>query len=164
MTCMIKSRAISDSGKSRARHHDDRCARQIVTFVNKLPPAILSSPGIMAAQPSDLRTLLHSLVNPASNEAYVRDQATLSDLFKQPEFFIALQGLAADRSLPQQERLLASVITGRELKTKWRSKTLVPEARKPEVRQLLFSFLEEGDTGVSGMLLAATEADCPTDR
>lgn len=102
----------------------------------------------MASQPSDLRTLLHSLVNPASNEAYVRDQATLSNLFKQPEFFIALQAIASDRSIPQQERLLASVITGRELKTKWRSKLLVPENRKPEVRERLFSFLEEADAGV----------------
>lgn len=103
-----------------------------------------------AAQHPDLRVLLHSLVNPTSNEAYVRDQAALTELFKQPEFFIALQAYAADKSLSQGERLLASVITGRELKTKWRSKALVPEARKPELRERLFTFLEEPDFGVSG--------------
>lgn len=115
----------------------------------------------MAAQPSDIGSLLRSLVNPASNETYVRDQATLSSLFKQPEFFIALQGYAADRSLPQQERLLASVITGRELKTKWRSKALVPEARKPEVRERLFSFIEEADIGVSSCFAALTKDRTP---
>jgi hypothetical protein len=102
----------------------------------------------MVAHLPDLRTLLHSLVNPASNEAYVRDQQTLSNLYKEPEFFIALQAFAADRSLTKPERLLASVITGRELSKKWRNKTLVPEARKPEVRERLFSFLEEPDMAV----------------
>jgi len=102
----------------------------------------------MAAQVGDLRALLHSLVNPASNEAYVRDQSTLSNLFKEPEFFVALQSFAVDRSLSQPERLLASVITGRELSKKWRNKTLVPEARKPEIRERLFSFLEEPDMAV----------------
>lgn len=85
---------------------------------------------------SDIRALLYSVVNPASNEQYVRDQQALTELFKQPGeleclvetdelmkgFFIALQVFAADKSLSQPERLLASVITGRELKTKWRSK------------------------------------------
>lgn len=40
----------------------------------------------------------------------------------QIDFFVALQGFASDRSLSQPERLLASVITGREMKTKWRGK------------------------------------------
>ncbi|OCF32339.1 hypothetical protein I316_06007 [Kwoniella heveanensis BCC8398] len=113
----------------------------------------------------DLRMLLHAVVNPTSNEGYVRDQQTLSDLFKEPEFFIALQALAADRSLPQQERLMASVITARELKTKWRSKALVPEARKPEVRQRLFHFLEEDDLAIArpqlGLLVAVARIEYP---
>jgi hypothetical protein len=101
----------------------------------------------MAAQHPELRALIHSLVNPGSNEAYVREQQQLTDLFKQPEFFVVLQSFAADHSLSQQERHLASVITGRELKTKWRSK-LVPDTRKGEVRARLLSFLEEPDFAV----------------
>lgn len=42
------------------------------------------------------------------------------------EFLISLQTLAADKTLSQPERLMASLITGRELKTKWRSKAYVP--------------------------------------
>lgn len=103
----------------------------------------------MAAPNSDLRGLLHSIVNPRSNEDYVRDQQTLTNLFKEPEFYVALQTFAADRNLSQPERLLASVITGREMKNKWRSKALIPEARKPEVRERLFFFLEEPDVAVS---------------
>ncbi|WVF67041.1 hypothetical protein IAT40_001784 [Kwoniella sp. CBS 6097] len=113
----------------------------------------------------DLRMLLHAVVNPTSNEGYVRDQQTLSDLFKEPEFFIALQALAADRSLPQQERLMASVITARELKSKWRSKALVPDARKPEIRQRLFHFLEEEDLAIArpqlGLLVAVARIEYP---
>ncbi|WVQ94582.1 hypothetical protein IAU59_001662 [Kwoniella sp. CBS 9459] len=113
----------------------------------------------------DIRMLLHAVVNPTTNEGYVRDQQTLSDLFKEPEFFIALQALAADRSLPQQERLMASVITARELKTKWRSKALVPEARKPEIRQRLFHFLEEEDLAIArpqlGLLVAVARIEYP---
>ncbi|WWD08730.1 hypothetical protein V865_006843 [Kwoniella europaea PYCC6329] len=114
---------------------------------------------------SDLRMLLHALVNPTSNEGYVRDQQTLSELFKEPEFFVALQALAADKSLQQQERLMASVITARELKTKWRSKALVPENRKPEVRERLFSFIEEGDISIArpqlGLLVAIARIEYP---
>ncbi|OCF78224.1 hypothetical protein I204_00161 [Kwoniella mangroviensis CBS 8886] len=114
---------------------------------------------------SDLRMLLHALVNPTSNEGYVRDQQTLSELFKEPEFFVALQALAADKSLQQQERLMASVITARELKTKWRSKALVPENRKPEVRERLFSFIEEGDMSIArpqlGLLVAIARIEYP---
>nr|XP_019050076.1 hypothetical protein I302_00497 [Kwoniella bestiolae CBS 10118]OCF29006.1 hypothetical protein I302_00497 [Kwoniella bestiolae CBS 10118] len=114
---------------------------------------------------ADLRMLLHALVNPSSNEGYVRDQQTLSELFKQPEFFVALQALAADKSLSQQERLMASVITARELKTKWRSKALVPENRKPEIRERLFSFLEEGDMAIArpqlGLLVAIARIEYP---
>ncbi|WVQ62887.1 uncharacterized protein L199_001036 [Kwoniella botswanensis] len=108
---------------------------------------------------SDLRMLLHALVNPTSNEGYVRDQQTLSELFKEPEFFVALQALAADKSLQQQERLMASVITARELKTKWRSKA------KPEVRERLFSFIEEGDISIArpqlGLLVAIARIEYP---
>lgn len=100
-------------------------------------------------QASDVRGLLHSLVNITSNEQYQRDQQTLTNLFKEPEFLVHLQAFAADRSLSQPERLLASVITARELKTKWRSKSMVPEARKPEIRERLFTFLEEPDAAVS---------------
>ncbi|WWC98998.1 hypothetical protein V866_005892 [Kwoniella sp. B9012] len=114
---------------------------------------------------SDLRMLLHALVNPTSNEGYVRDQQTLSELFKEPEFFVALQALASDKSLQQQERLMASVITARELKTKWRSKALVPENRKPEVRERLFSFIEEGDISIArpqlGLLVAIARIEYP---
>ncbi|WRT65380.1 uncharacterized protein IL334_002323 [Kwoniella shivajii] len=97
----------------------------------------------------DIRMLLHALINPSSNEGYLRDQQTLSDLFKEPEFFIALQALAADQSLLQQERLMASVITARELKTKWRSK----------------AFLEEGDLAIArpqlGLLVAIARIEYP---
>lgn len=103
----------------------------------------------MAAQHPDLRALLSRVANPSDHGAYARDQAAMTELFKQPEFFIVLQEFATDRSLSKQERQLASVITGRELKNKWRSK-LVPEARKQEVRMRLLSFLEEPDHGVSG--------------
>jgi len=40
-------------------------------------------------------------------------------------FFVALQELALDKSLSQNERLFASLITGREMKTKWRGKVYV---------------------------------------
>ncbi|GMK54406.1 hypothetical protein CspeluHIS016_0109920 [Cutaneotrichosporon spelunceum] len=118
----------------------------------------------MAAQHPELRALLNSLVNPSSNEAYVRDQKQLTDLFKQPEFFVVLQGFAADHSLSQQERHLASVITGRELKTKWRSK-LVPDTRKGEVRERLLSFLEEPDAAIArpqlGLLVSVARIELP---
>jgi hypothetical protein len=39
-----------------------------------------------------------------------------------PGFFVALQELALDTGLDHNERLFASVITGREMKTKWRGK------------------------------------------
>jgi hypothetical protein len=100
-------------------------------------------------QLADLRNLLHAVVNPVSGEAYQRDQKILSDLYKEPEFFIALQMFAGDHSLSHAERQLASVITGRELSKKWRNKTLVPDGRKPEVRERLFAFLEEPDMSVS---------------
>ncbi|GFZ42911.1 hypothetical protein JCM24511_00629 [Saitozyma sp. JCM 24511] len=113
----------------------------------------------------DIRALLHAVVYPSSNEQYVRDQQILSNLFKQPEFFLALQAYALDKSLSQPERLMASVITGRELKTKWRSKLLVPEARKPEARQRLFSFLEEDDLAIArpqlGLLVAVARIELP---
>lgn len=92
----------------------------------------------------DIRALTHAVCYPTSNDAYIRDQKTLTDLFKEPGelrydgppgighpdanhsgFFIALQGYALDKSLSQHERLFASVITGREMKTKWRSKLSV---------------------------------------
>ncbi|KAL7423456.1 hypothetical protein Q5752_001036 [Cryptotrichosporon argae] len=113
----------------------------------------------------DVRALLHALINPSSNDAYVRDQATLTGLFKEPEFFVALQAFAADRALPQPERLMASVISGRELKTKWRSNALVPAARKPEVRERLFAFLEEEDAGIArpqlGLIVAVARIEYP---
>ncbi|ORX36457.1 armadillo-type protein [Kockovaella imperatae] len=112
-----------------------------------------------------IRSFLHSLVQPASHEQYVRDQKALTDLFKEPGFFLTLQLLAADKSLPQPERHMASVISGRELETKWRSKMLVPEARKPEVRQTLFSFLEEEDFGIArpqlGLLVSVARIELP---
>ncbi|WWC68913.1 uncharacterized protein I206_102849 [Kwoniella pini CBS 10737] len=98
---------------------------------------------------ADLRVLLHALVNPQSNEGYIRDQQTFTELFKQPEFFIALHALAGDKSLSQQERLMASVITARELKTKWRSK----------------AFLEEADLAIArpqlGLLVAIARIEYP---
>ncbi|WWC87587.1 uncharacterized protein L201_002477 [Kwoniella dendrophila CBS 6074] len=104
---------------------------------------------------SDLRMLLHALVNPSSNEGYVRDQQTFTELFKEPEFLIALHALAADKSLLQQERHMASVITARELKN----------ARKPEIRERLFSFLEESDLSIArpqlGLLVAVARIEYP---
>lgn len=38
----------------------------------------------MNGHDSDLRRLIHALVNPISNEQYQRDQQTVTDLFKQP--------------------------------------------------------------------------------
>ncbi|ORY25236.1 armadillo-type protein [Naematelia encephala] len=120
----------------------------------------------MNGGPSDIRSLLHAIINPTSNAAYVRDQAQLANLFKEPEFLLALQGLSLDRSLSQPERLLCSVITGRELKTKWRSKQIVPEGRKPEVRERLFSFLEEEDLGIArpqlALLVAVARIELPS--
>ncbi|KAK4688100.1 importin-11, partial [Tremellales sp. Uapishka_1] len=113
----------------------------------------------------DLRGLLHALVNPTSNEQYHHNQQTMSNLFKEPGFFIALQALAADHNLSSQERLMASLITGRELKIKWRSKALVPEALKPEVRERLFGFLAEQDLGIArpqlGLLAAVARIEFP---
>ncbi|WVR04117.1 hypothetical protein IAU60_001116 [Kwoniella sp. DSM 27419] len=113
----------------------------------------------------DLRALLHAVSNPTSHPKFIQDQQTLTELFKQPECLIALQALSADRSLPQHERHMASVVTARELKTKWRSKALVPEARKPEVRERLFSFLEEPDTAIArpqlGLLVAVARIEYP---
>ncbi|KAL0242199.1 hypothetical protein I308_105828 [Cryptococcus tetragattii IND107] len=76
---------------------------------------------------TDIRLLVHSVVYPTSNEQYTRDQQALSDLFKEPGFLISLQTLAADKTLSQPERLMASLITGREMKTKWRSKAFLEE-------------------------------------
>lgn len=97
----------------------------------------------------DLRGLLRSVAYPSSNEQYIADQQTLNNLYKEPgmfvrhmeddgsgpfneyranhvlEFFLALQELAADKSVSHGERLLASIISGRELKNKWRNKTCV---------------------------------------
>ena len=124
-----------------------------------------------------VRHALHALVNPVSNEQYVKLQLEFTDQFKQPGqsilsfstaqrthpsgFLIGLQHLVANRSLPSPERLLASVISARELRTKWRNKMyvmehsseaepsrVVPEERKPDVRRALLGFLEEGDSQV----------------
>lgn len=85
----------------------------------------------------DVRGLVHSVCYPSGNEGYIRDQKTLTDLFKEPGgsviseraltlgFFVALQELALDTGLDHNERLFASVITGREMKTKWRGKVYV---------------------------------------
>ena len=37
----------------------------------------------------DLRGLLHTLVNPTSNEQYSRDQQTLTDLFQKPGKYLS---------------------------------------------------------------------------
>jgi len=91
---------------------------------------------------SDIRQLVHSACYPSGNDTYIRDQNTLTTLFKEPGkskserssnadgtgFFVALQELALDRNLSQNERLFASLITGREMKTKWRGKVYVPRS------------------------------------
>ncbi|KIR27025.1 hypothetical protein I307_04854 [Cryptococcus deuterogattii 99/473] len=114
---------------------------------------------------TDIRLLVHSVVYPTSNEQYTHDQQALSDLFKEPGFLISLQTLAADKTLSQPERLMASLITGREMKTKWRSKAITPEARKPEIRQMLFSFLEEEDFAIArpqlSLLIAVARIEYP---
>ncbi|KAE8540692.1 hypothetical protein D1P53_003056 [Cryptococcus gattii VGV] len=114
---------------------------------------------------TDIRLLVHSVVYPTSNEQYTRDQQALSDLFKEPGFLISLQTLAADKTLSQPERLMASLITGREMKTKWRSKAITPETRKPEIRQMLFSFLEEEDFAIArpqlSLLVAVARIEYP---
>ncbi|WVO24261.1 uncharacterized protein IAS62_005625 [Cryptococcus decagattii] len=103
---------------------------------------------------TDIRILVHSVVYPTSNEQYTRDQQALSDLFKEPGFLISLQTLAADKTLSQPERLMASLITGREMKTKWRSKA-----------QMLFSFLEEEDSAIArpqlSLLVAVARIEYP---
>jgi len=38
----------------------------------------------MSGDHLDLRDLIHAVVNPVSNQQYVKDQQTLADLFKQP--------------------------------------------------------------------------------
>ncbi|KIR32027.1 hypothetical protein I352_05656 [Cryptococcus deuterogattii MMRL2647] len=114
---------------------------------------------------TDIRLLVHSVVYPTSNEQYTHDQLALSDLFKEPGFLISLQTLAADKTLSQPERLMASLITGREMKTKWRSKAITPEARKPEIRQMLFSFLKEEDFAIArpqlSLLIAVARIEYP---
>ncbi|WVQ92143.1 hypothetical protein IAS59_005951 [Cryptococcus gattii] len=103
---------------------------------------------------TDIRLLVHSVVYPTSNEQYTRDQQALSDLFKEPGFLISLQTLAGDKTLSQPERLMASLITGREMKTKWRSKA-----------QMLFSFLEEEDFAIArpqlSLLVAVARIEYP---
>ncbi|XAO26843.1 hypothetical protein I312_105684 [Cryptococcus bacillisporus CA1280] len=103
---------------------------------------------------TDIRLLVHSVVYPTSNEQYTRDQQALSDLFKEPGFLISLQTLAADKTLSQPERLMASLITGRKMKTKWRSKA-----------QMLFSFLEEEDSAIArpqlSLLVAVARIEYP---
>lgn len=104
----------------------------------------------MGGEGIDIRSLIHAVCYPQSNDEYVKDQKRLTDLFKEPgafgrcrpvrwlsflssasgkfqklinaAFFYALQEYAADHTLSQNERLFASVISGREMKTKWRSK------------------------------------------
>ncbi|OWZ26235.1 hypothetical protein C361_07067 [Cryptococcus neoformans Tu259-1] len=114
---------------------------------------------------TDIRVLVHSVVYPTNHEQYSRDQQALSGLFKEPEFLISLQTLAADKTLSHPERLMASLITGREMKTKWRSKAITPEARKPEIRQRLFSFLEEEDFAIArpqlSLLVAVARIEYP---
>ncbi|KAK8861272.1 hypothetical protein IAR55_002091 [Kwoniella newhampshirensis] len=91
---------------------------------------------------TDLRVLLHAVVNPSSNEGYVRDQQTLSNLFKEPARRELQSGIiSADRS------------------------RLVPEARKPEIRERLFRFLEEQDLAIArpqlGLLVAVARIEYP---
>ncbi|RXK35686.1 hypothetical protein M231_07059 [Tremella mesenterica] len=119
----------------------------------------------MDSQPQsvDIRALLHAVTNPTSNQGYVRDQALLTDQLKEPGFLIALQECAADKSLSQPQRLLASIITGRELKIKWRNKSIIPPERKGELRQRLFSFLEEEDITIARPQLALFVAICRTE-
>ncbi|WVQ77454.1 hypothetical protein IAR50_007140 [Cryptococcus sp. DSM 104548] len=114
---------------------------------------------------NETRRLLHAVAFPSPNEQYMKDQETFTALFKEPEFLVTLQLLSTDRSLSHNERLMASLVTGRELKTKWRNKTIVPEARKPEIRQSLFSFLHEGEPSIArpqlSLLVAIARIEYP---
>ena len=137
-----------------------------------------------------VRVLLHNLINPTSNEQYITDQKSLSDLFKEPgelcHTTLGVELLARSRMLNVGSRLFppAPELCGRSVVVSTRAfdgvrhfrqraeeqmaeqdvcrkgarntqqhltcliYSLVPEARKPEVRQLLFSFLEEEDFAV----------------
>ncbi|WVO14781.1 hypothetical protein L204_102419 [Cryptococcus depauperatus] len=105
----------------------------------------------MSTQP---RSLLYAVAHPANHETYAQDQMVLSNRFKEPEFLVELQALSADRSLSRQERLMASLITGREMRTKWRSKA-----------QRLFGFLNEDELSIArpqlGLFVAVARIEYP---
>ncbi|ODO04862.1 hypothetical protein I350_05472 [Cryptococcus amylolentus CBS 6273] len=114
---------------------------------------------------TETRRLLHAVAFPSPNEQYMKDQETFAALFKEPEFLVTLQLLSTDRGLSHNERLMASLVTSRELKTKWRNKTVVPESRKPDIRQSLFSFLHEAELGIArpqlSLLVAIARIEYP---
>nr|ODN85642.1 hypothetical protein L203_04892 [Cryptococcus depauperatus CBS 7841] len=116
----------------------------------------------MSTQP---RNLLYAVAHPANHETYAQDQMVLSNRFKEPEFLVELQALSADRSLSHQERLMASLITGREMRSKWRSKAIIPDHRKPEIRQRLFEFLNEDELSIArpqlGLFVAVARIEYP---
>ncbi|WVN87256.1 uncharacterized protein L203_102433 [Cryptococcus depauperatus CBS 7841] len=105
----------------------------------------------MSTQP---RNLLYAVAHPANHETYAQDQMVLSNRFKEPEFLVELQALSADRSLSHQERLMASLITGREMRSKWRSKA-----------QRLFEFLNEDELSIArpqlGLFVAVARIEYP---
>ncbi|ODN87082.1 hypothetical protein L198_07084 [Cryptococcus wingfieldii CBS 7118] len=114
---------------------------------------------------TETRRLLHAVAFPSPNEQYMKDQETFAALYKEPEFLVTLQLLSTDRGLSHNERLMASLVTSRELKTKWRNKTVVPESRKPGIRQSLFSFLHEAELGIArpqlSLLVAIARIEYP---
>lgn len=95
------------------------------------PPTSVFSSIQLYIQPAMSNTLMTNKLSQTSSRNQVRVTIPFLLIISSPDvaisgFLISLQTLAADKTLSQPERLMASLITGREMKTKWRSKAYVP--------------------------------------
>lgn len=95
------------------------------------PPTSVFSSIQLYTQPAMSNTLVTNKFSQTSSRNQVSVPIPFLLIISSPDvaisgFLISLQTLAADKTLSQPERLMASLITGREMKTKWRSKAYVP--------------------------------------
>lgn len=95
------------------------------------PPTSVFSSIQLYTQPAMSNTLVTNKLSQTSSRNQVSVPIPFLLIISSPDvaisgFLISLQTLAADKTLSQPERLMASLITGREMKTKWRSKAYVP--------------------------------------
>lgn len=95
------------------------------------PPTSVFSSIQLYTQPAMSNTLVTNKLSQTSSRNQVSVPIPFLLIISSPDvaisgFLISLQTLAADKTLSQPERLMASLITGRETKTKWRSKAYVP--------------------------------------